>query len=120
MEWCRFQDIWLKENIERIKSLPLDKLIYSDEGQTLWEANRGKNKLIAEGSLLCYNNRIVFVSEDNHKYTFKYDDMSDMNIIGQMDIAFATNDRQAYEIKSSYPRSALKYRELFKYLKSNK
>ncbi len=120
LEWCRFQDIWLKENIERIKSLPLDKLIYSDEGQTLWEANRGKNKLIAEGSLLCYNNRIVFVSEDNHKYTFKYDDMSDMNIIGQMDIAFATNDRQAYEIKSSYPRSALKYRELFKYLKSNK
>ena len=119
LEWCRFQDTWLKQEIEKIKSLPPDELIYSDEGQTLWEANRGKNKLIAKGILLCYNNRIVFVSEDNHKYIYKFNDLSDLNIIGQMDIAFATNDRQAYEIKSSYPRSALKYRELFKYLKTH-
>lgn len=120
LEWCRFQDTRLKEDIERIKNLTPDVLIYSDEDQTLWEANRGENRLLGTGSLLFYNNRIVFECADNHKYTYRFDDMSDLGIIGQMDIAFATNDRQAYEIKSNYPRSALKYRELFKYLKDNK
>jgi len=120
LDWCRFQDARLEQDIEKIKSLPPDELIYSDEGQTLWKADRGRNRLIAKGNLLCYNNRIVFEGEDNHKYTYRFDDMSDLNIIGQMDIAFATNDRQAYEIKSNHPRSALKYRELFKHLKVRK
>lgn len=120
LDWCRFQDTRLREDIERIKNLPPDQLIYSDENQTLWEANRGKNKLIGKGSLLFYNNRMVFNCDDNHKYTYRFDDLSDLGIIGQMVIAFATNNRQAYEIKSSYPRSALKYRELFKYLKANR
>lgn len=120
LDWCRYQDTKLEQDIERIKSLPPDEIIYSDEGQTLWKANRGKNRLIAKGNLLCYNDRIVFEGEDNHIYTYKFENMSDLNIIGQMDIAFATNDRQAYEIKSDHPRSALKYRELFRHLKTRK
>ena len=118
LDWCRFQDVRLKEDIERIKNLGPDELIYKDEDQTLWKANRGKNELIGTGTLLLYNNRMVFDCDDNHKYTYNLDDLSDLGIIGQMVIAFATTDRQAYEIKSSYPRSALKYREVLKLLRA--
>lgn len=118
LDWCRFQDVRLKEDIERIKNLGPDELIYSDEDQTLWKANRGKNEMIGTGTLLLYNNRLVFDCSNNDKYTFSFDDLSDLEIIGQMVIAFATTDRQAYEIKSSYPRSALKYREVLKNLRA--
>ncbi len=120
LDWCRFQDTKLKEDIERIKSLRPDELIYSDEDQTLWKANRGKNELMGKGTLLLYNNRLVFECGNNDKYTYSFDDLSDLEIIGQMVIAFATTDRQAYEIKSSHPRSALKYREVIKYLRAKK
>ncbi len=120
LDWIRFQDIRLKEEMERIKNLPPNEIIYSDENQTLWKANRGKNKLIGKGTLCLYNNRLVFNSEDEGKYTFEFKDLSDLGVIGQMVIAFATNDRQAYEIKSDHPRSALKYREIIKYLKGQK
>lgn len=118
LEWCKYQDNRLREDIERIKSLHPDELIYSDENQTLWKADWGKNKLIGNGSLFLYNNRMVFECTDNQQLTFNINDISDLGIIGQRVIAFATNDRQAYEIKSEQPRSALKYRELIKYLKN--
>ena len=118
LDWYKFQDARLKEDIERIKNLGPDELIYSDEDQTLWKANRGKNEMIGTGTLLLYNNRLVFDCSNNDKYTFSFDDLSDLEIIGQMVIAFATTDRQAYEIKSSYPRSALKYREVLKNLRA--
>lgn len=118
LDWCRFQDTWLKEDIERIKSMSHDELIYSDKDQTLWEANRGKNKLMGRGTLLLYNDRMVFDYGDNTRFTFSFRDLYDLEIIGQMVIAFATTDRQAYEIKSSHPRSALKYRDLLKYIKA--
>lgn len=117
LEWSKWQDSWLAENIENIKQMSSDTLIYSDEEQTLWAANRGKNELIGKGTLLFYNNRMVFDFFDNKKYTFNFKDLSDLGIIGQMVVAFATNDRQAYEIKSCHPRSALKYRDIIKYLK---
>lgn len=120
LDWSRFQDERLKEEMERIKNLPADELIYSDEDQTLWKADRGKNKLIGKGTLRLYNDRLVFDCNDNEKYSFELKDLSDLGIIGQMVIAFATNDRQAYEIKSDYPRNALKYREIIKYLKDQK
>ncbi|NLL96058.1 MAG: 1-acyl-sn-glycerol-3-phosphate acyltransferase [Clostridiaceae bacterium] len=117
LEWCRFQDRNLREDIERIRNLPSDKLIYSDNNQTLWKADWGKNNLIGKGSLLLYNDRLVFDCVDK-KYTFELKNILDLGIIGQRVIAFATNDRQAYEIKSEHPRSALKYREIIKYLKN--
>lgn len=117
LEWCRFQDRNLREDIERIRKLPSDKLIYSDKDQTLWKADWGKNNLIGKGSLLLYNDRLVFDCVDK-KYTFELKNILDLGIIGQRVIAFATNDRQAYEIKSEHPRSALKYREIIKYLKN--
>jgi 1-acyl-sn-glycerol-3-phosphate acyltransferase len=117
LEWCRFQDRNLREDIERIRKLPSDKLIYFDKDQTLWKADWGKNNLIGKGSLLLYNDRLVFDCVDK-KYTFELKNILDLGIIGQRVIAFATNDRQAYEIKSEHPRSALKYREIIKYLKN--
>lgn len=117
LEWCRFQDRNLREVKERIRKLPSDKLIYSDKDQTLWKADWGKNNLIGKGSLLLYNDRLVFDCVDK-KYTFELKNILDLGIIGQRVIAFATNDRQAYEIKSEHPRSALKYREIIKYLKN--
>ena len=117
LEWCRFQDRNLREVKERIRNLPSDKLIYSDKDQTLWKADWGKNNLIGKGSLLLYNDRLVFDCVDK-KYTFELKNILDLGIIGQRVIAFATNDRQAYEIKSEHPRSALKYREIIKYLKN--
>jgi 1-acyl-sn-glycerol-3-phosphate acyltransferase len=117
LEWSKWQESKLSGRIEDIKQMSPDTLIYSDEGQTLWAANRGKNELIGEGTLLIYNNRLVFDCGDNKCYTFSFKDLSNLDIIGQMVIAFATNDKQAYEIKSGHPRSALKYRDLIKHLK---
>ena len=78
----------------------------------------GKNEHDSTGTLLLYNNRMVFDCGDNNTYSYNFDELSDLGIIGQMVIAFATTDRQAYEIKSSYPRSALKYREVLKRIRA--
>jgi 1-acyl-sn-glycerol-3-phosphate acyltransferase len=117
LDWCRYQDKYLKDNIEKIRNLPSDKLIFSDEDQTLWKASWDKNILIGKGTLLLYNDRLVFDCVEE-KYTFELKNIMDLGIIGQKTIAFATNDRQAYEIKSEHPTNALKYREIIKYLKN--
>ncbi|HHW23684.1 MAG TPA: 1-acyl-sn-glycerol-3-phosphate acyltransferase [Clostridiaceae bacterium] len=118
LEWYRYQEKYLMDNMEKIRNYPSDRLIYSDEEQTLWKAAWGKkNSLIGKGKLLLYNDRLVFDCTDK-KYVFELKDIMDLGIIGQKVIAFATNDRQAYEIKSERPRSALKYREMIKYLKN--
>lgn len=93
-----------------------DEPIYTDADQTLWKADWGKNRIIGKGTLAMYNNRLVFKSDDK-EFVFELKDITDLQIIEQTVIAFATHDRQAYEIKCDYPRNALKYRELIKYLK---
>ncbi|MGI6050165.1 MAG: lysophospholipid acyltransferase family protein [Acetivibrionales bacterium] len=117
LDWVRWQEAVLAKEIEGIKSLSPDNVIYSDKDQTLWNAAKEKNILVGKGTLLLYNDRLVFDSGEE-KYTFGINDLSSLEIIGQRVIAFATNDRQAYEIKSDWPRSALKYRDIFNYLKT--
>jgi len=116
LDWCRYQDGYIRDNLNRIRNMSPDEPIYTDADQTLWKADWGKNRIIGKGTLAMYNNRLVFKSDDK-EFVFELKDITDLQIIEQTVIAFATHDRQAYEIKCDYPRNALKYRELIKYLK---
>jgi len=116
LDWYRYQDDYLRNSLDRFRNLPADEPIYTDTDQALWKADWGKNHFVAKGTLIMYNDRLVFDSGEE-KYIFMLKDITDMQIIQQTVMAFATHDRQAYEIKCDYPRNALKYRELIKYLK---
>lgn len=117
LDWTKWQEAKLSEEIENIRRLSIDTVIYSDQDQTLWSVTEGKNVLLGKGALLLYNDRLVFDLGDE-KRIFRIQDLSSVEIIGQKVIAFATNDRQAFEIKSDWPRNALKYRDIFNYLKT--
>jgi len=119
LDWINWQSSKIKELAHSYKSLPSDKPIFCDEGQSLFEIDKAsKSKLIDKGKLCMYNNRLVFYCENNNEYTFNFEKISNMAIHGQMVLIFSTTDRKSYEIKSDHPRSAIKYLDVYKELKT--
>ncbi|HBR03237.1 MAG TPA: hypothetical protein DD738_11555 [Ruminiclostridium sp.] len=121
LDWSRWQSAEIIKMAEDFSQYPSDKLILSDMGQSLWRIKKArKSKLLCRGTLELYNNRLIMRNADGGEYSFDFDKISGMAIYSRMVLIFSTTDRYSYEIKSSNPRSAIKYLELFKTLKTIK
>lgn len=114
LEWDKWQISYIQGKADFYRSLPKDIPITSDMDQLLYSFEIGGNtKLIATGKLILYCDRMVL--EDIHtgnKTVFPLHEISDMALIQQTLISFALGGKNYYEIKSKYPRSALKYLRL--------
>lgn len=116
LDWSRWQS---KQIVELIKHLsPDQEVITSDEGQSLYQVTRAhKNTLLDQGQLKLTPHQLILEGKE-HIWAFPLNQISDMAIHGRMVLVFSTTDRKTYEIKSDHPRSALKYVEIYKALKS--
>ena len=104
-EWGQWQEAQLEEVISSITDGPL----CSDDGQSLFAVQAAKEAVLeSEGSM--YIDRQSFHCAGR---TFKLSELARFAVTGQMTLQFALKDGTTFEIKSSHPRSALKYRDIF-------
>ncbi|HHV98754.1 MAG TPA: 1-acyl-sn-glycerol-3-phosphate acyltransferase [Clostridiaceae bacterium] len=119
LDWSNWQSEKIKELAQTYNKLSPDKLIFCDEGQSLFEIDKAsKSNLVDKGKLCMYNNRLVFYCENGDEYNFYFEKISDMAIHGQMVLIFSTTDHKSFEIRSNHPRSAVKYLDVYRELKT--
>jgi len=94
-----------------------DKVIFSDSDQTLYQTIRSmRNVKVVTGMLSFYMDKLEISGGKGNYFSVLYRDIQDMSIIVQMNIVFSLKNGETYEIHSSFPRSALKYLQLYKAL----
>ncbi|MDL2235775.1 1-acyl-sn-glycerol-3-phosphate acyltransferase [Christensenellaceae bacterium OttesenSCG-928-L17] len=102
-------DAWQMEELKRIVDAAGSEPIFSSINQNLFMVEPGvRNRLLVNGTLQIYKDRICF--ED---YVFEFSEISDMAIYGRMTLVFSSKQGNQYEIKSSYPRSACVYYQIY-------
>lgn len=115
-EWMDWQKVALSTQVtDTIKNSNLP--IFTDEGQILIQAEKSKkNNQVAMGTLDFYCDRFTITKLNNEKIVFNLKNITHMSIIIQMNLVFSTVDGLSYEIHSNFPRSAVKYLDLFRHL----
>ena len=107
-EWDKWQAAELVEVVENIG----DKPICTDESQRLYKVDPGVSKtLVGEGAM--YIDRETFHCAGK---SFALDEIARFAVVGQMKLLVGLKDGTTYEVGSPTPRSALKYREIFRLL----
>jgi len=86
--------------------------ICTDENQQLFKINPAVDKtLIGEGVMRI--NRTTFHCAG---FDFPLNNVTRFTVVGQQELMFALIDGPTYEVRSNTPRSALKYREIYRVL----
>jgi len=107
-EWDR----WQRDSLVRIVRNTGYEPICADVNQKLFEVRPAVSKtLVGEGDM--YIDRTMFHCAGKH---FPLDSIERFAVVGQMVLLFALKDGTSYEVRSEHPRSALKYREIFRVL----
>ena len=116
IDWGKWQNEMLNRKTDFFHALSPDIPIISDEDQTIFSVIRAKSNIaLSSGRLCLYNDRLTLETEQNDTLVFPISEISDMAILQQMDLIFFTAGK-CYEVKSPYPRSALKYLHLYNLL----
>ena len=112
-EW----DQWQTGKLEEIITAAGDETICSDEDQKLYTVQSVTGStLVGRGPISIDRTAFHCAGID-----FALDRITKIVVAGQMTLLFALKDGPSYEVHSDIPRSALKYREIFRVLsrKSN-
>jgi len=124
-DWCN----WQRKEVERLagtaNGMDENVPIFTDTGQKLFEVqNYTKSTLVAEGKLCLYKNRLSLITCENRisekSFDFPFETIIEMSCFAMMRILFSTNKNKVFEIHSKHPRSALKYADFLKIMKSVK
>jgi len=109
-------DKWQNEQLAKIVNAAADEPICSDENQQLFEVRPAVDKTrVGEGSM--------HIDRENFHcagLVFPLESITRIVVVGQMTLLFALNNGTTYEVRSTIPRSALKYREVFRLLTEGK
>jgi len=110
-EWFDWQETEIREIVGRSADGP----ICSDTGQQLYSVRPGVDKtLAAEGDM--WISREVFHCAG---LEVPLGEIISFVTVGQMELLFSLMDGSMYEVRSHVPRSALKYKDIFRLLKGN-
>ena len=107
-EW----DLWQRKKLEEIVSVSGAEPICSDEGQSLLLIDTARESALVGTGLLTISRDSLCCAG----YEFPLTQIMRIVVAGQMLLLFALKDGTSYEIHSDFPRSALKYREIFRIL----
>ena len=107
-QWDKWQTEQLEETIKNAGNGP----ICADEGERLFEVDTAVGKkLIGEGRTQI--SRSTFQCAG---VKFDMEQIAQFEIVGQMTLLFGLKNGATYEVQAAAPRSALKYREIFRVL----
>ena len=105
-EWDAWQAEQLAENIEEAGDAP----ICSDEAQKLFRVRTAaSNEPEGEGAMFIDKERFHCAGK-----SFPLMQIARFTVVGRMTLQFALTDGTSYEVKSAVPRSAVKYKEIFR------
>ncbi len=114
--WSEWQRSHLEEYIKKSLKSNVSLPILEDDGQELYEYERGKkNRLRDRGILRLYTDRLEFEGIES-KHIFLANKLSYIDIHGKSTILF-TYENKNYEIKTEKIRSSLKYEDAFRIIK---
>jgi len=107
-DWGR----WQEQNLEAVIKNIGGGLICEDDWQQLFEVHHAEYKVpVGEG--------IIQIGHEVFRCcgkVFPLESITKFAIVGQMTLLFAVKEGAIYEVRSLVPRSALKYREIFRVL----
>jgi len=107
-EWCDWQEAELKGILERGGEGP----ICSDKAQQLFSVRAAIDRtLVGEGEMWIDHRKLHCAGLD-----FPLDDIISVVTVGRMTLLFALKGGAMYEVRSAVPRSALKYKDIFRFL----
>jgi len=115
----------MKNFAEKTKGFDGNTPLFIDENQELFKVERAvRSVLIAEGKLCLYKDRLSFIvtkgRDAGNTINFPFETIIEMSCFAMMRIIFYTKESELFEINSKYPRSALKYLDLFTEIKPKK
>ncbi|HJK01159.1 MAG TPA: lysophospholipid acyltransferase family protein [Methanocorpusculum sp.] len=114
-DWDKWQRKYLEEQLPKLLKTPPNIPIVSDHTQQLYQIKEGKMEHLATGRFAVFSNRFEFgYGEEARKFLFS--DIAGFAISLQMKILFSCKNGKYYEVQSDYPRSAIKYMVLYRYL----
>ncbi|MDR0487341.1 MAG: 1-acyl-sn-glycerol-3-phosphate acyltransferase [Treponema sp.] len=109
-EWDR----WQAEQLAQIVNSSGDEIICADDNQRLFKVIPAKGSVFAaEGPMRISRTEFYCAG-----MVFPLREIKQFAIIGKMTLLFALNDGTQYEVHSAFPRSALKYLEVFRILRN--
>lgn len=114
-DWDTWQRTYLKEQIPELLKTPSDTPIVADHTQRLYRIADGRMELLATGRFSLFTDRFEF-GEGEDARVFLFSNMAGFAFSLQMKILFSCKNKTYYEVQSDYPRSAIKYMVLYRYL----
>ena len=119
LDWSKWQRNESGAFAQKAMALDGNTPVFRDEDEELFQIARAShNTLLAKGTLCLYNNRVCLLGSSGGTMEFPFETIADMSVLTMKTIIFSTNEGKTFEIHSKKPRSALKYLEMFKAIKS--
>jgi hypothetical protein len=114
-DWDKWQRKYLEEQLPKFLRTSADIPIVSDRDQHLYQIINGNAEFLTTGRFAVFIDRFE-LGEGEGKYVFSLNDLAGFAFSLQMKILFSCKNGTYYEIQSDYPRSAIKYMVLYRYL----
>lgn len=114
-DWDKWQRGYLAEQLPELLQTPADTPIVADHDQRLYRIKDGAEEHLATGRFALFTDRFEF-GEGEEARVFLFSDMAGFAFSLQMKILFSCKNGTYYEVQSDYPRSAIKYMVLYRYL----
>lgn len=117
LDWDKWQKGLLREKVMKYLQTDCDAPFFSDPGQTLIHIERAEKGIaVLTGTLSIYRDRLQIQEDSGDKLDFPFDRIQDLAVHGRMVLIFTVLNESgpaSYEVRSSIPRSALKYVDFY-------
>ena len=114
-DWDKWQRKYLEEQLPKLLQTPEEVPITADADQRLMMIANGNAEVLASGRFAIFTDRFEF-GEGEEVHVFPFTDLAGFAFSLQMKILFSCKNGKYYEVQSDYPRSAIKYMVLYRYL----
>ncbi len=114
-DWDKWQRGYLQDQIPKLLQNQHEEPIVSDADQRLYKIKDGAAEHLATGRFALFTDRFEF-GEGEETHVFSFEDIAGFAFSLQMKILFSCKNGTYYEVQSDYPRSAIKYMVLYRYL----
>ncbi|MDU9376960.1 hypothetical protein McpSp1_16030 [Methanocorpusculaceae archaeon Sp1] len=114
-DWDKWQRRYLQDQIPAFLETTSVEPIVSDADQRLYKIKDGETEHLATGRFALFTDRFEF-GEGDEARIFLFEEIAGFAFSLQMKILFSCKNGTYFEVQSDYPRSAIKYMVLYRYL----
>lgn len=118
LEWFRWQEDAMQSIVQKYSSSHNPSPFFQDAAQELYLVERAAGqRLVKKGLLEVYGDRFELGDGNGKQLVFTWNKINDMSIHGPKVLVFSTLSGESYEVRTEIRRSAVKYLDLFRWIK---